>query len=82
MILSLVVISALGGLGAWWYLSNKDEPIVEKPPEEKPVVVEEEAVVGDRFEGRRNAHGIFYVPIDEVLAKVANRPAEEGEEAK
>lgn len=78
MVISLIVVASLGGLGAWYLKTHQKEEVVVEVKAEEKVVVVDDAPVGDIFEGRRNAHGIFFVPIDEVLAKNAEKAAAEG----
>jgi hypothetical protein len=70
----LVVLAGLAVAGGG-YAYNKyfrAKPVVEEaaPPPEAPVV-EEEVAAPDLFPGRRNAHGIFYVPVKQAQETAA-----------
>jgi len=76
MAISIVAVGLLGGAGAWYIMTRppKEAPPVEAPKEEEMVEEQSEEEAPDVFAGRRNAHGVFYIPIDEVIAK---KPPEE-----
>jgi flagellar basal body-associated protein FliL len=67
-LVATLVVAVAGGLVAFKVFYKKDPPPeVVKAPEPTNVVAQVK-VETDLFPGRRNAHGIFYVPVRDAQA--------------
>jgi flagellar basal body-associated protein FliL len=67
-LVAMLVLAVAGGLVAFKMFYKKDPPPeVVKAPEPTNVVAQVK-VEADLFPGRRNAHGIFYVPVRDAQA--------------